>query len=197
MTRLSDAGASGGLLRLREASERTLALVVFGVSAAVVGLVAFLFASEELALIEGLDVSRLPAFHATLNAGCAVLLVAGFALIRARRIAAHRFCMVSAFVLSTVFLVSYVVYHAHAPVSSFGGAGWIRPVYFTTLLTHIALAPVILPLALYTLLRAWRGELPRHRRIARWTFPLWLYVAVTGVAVYLMMAPYYGPQVPS
>jgi putative membrane protein len=142
--------------------------------------------------IEGLDVSGLPAFHALLNGACAVLLVGGVWAVKEGRIEAHRLAMVGAFALSTVFLLSYVTYHAQVPSTPFGGEGWIRPVYFFILITHIALAPVILPLALYAVLRAFRAEYGRHRKVARWTFPLWLYVAVTGVLVYLFMRPYYG-----
>jgi len=90
-----------------------------------------------------------------------------------------------------VFLASYVIYHSQAPASHFGGEGWIRPVYFSILLTHVSLAAVLLPLALFTLSRALRGELERHRAVARWTLPVWMYVTVTGVLVYWMMVPYY------
>jgi putative membrane protein len=176
---------------LARMSERALAAWVWGLSLLVVGLVVVLIRAEQLFRIEGLDVSRLPAFHAVINATTAVLLVLGVFFIRRGEVARHRGAMVGAFALSCIFLLSYVVYHAQAPASPFGGEGWIRPVYFFILLTHIALAPVILPLALYTVLRAFRGEFARHRTIARWTFPLWLYVGVTGVIVYLMMAPYY------
>jgi putative membrane protein len=177
---------------LARLSDRTLAFWVWGLTAVVVLLVAFLVAAGQVLSVDGLDVSRLPGFHAFLNGSCAVLLVAGVSFVRQGRIGAHRAAMVGAFALSTVFLLSYVVYHAQAPATPFGGTGWIRPFYFTVLLSHIALAPVILPLALYTVIRAFRAEYGRHRKVARWTFPLWLYVAVTGVMVYWMMRPYYG-----
>ncbi len=185
MTEQRVAGSRGGL------SERMLAVVVYGLSAAVCLLVLVLVTSPRLLVIEGLDVSGLPAFHAALNGTTAILLLAGYMLIRSRRISSHRMVMVGAFTLSCVFLISYVMYHSQAPESSFGGVGWIRPAYFFVLISHIALAPVVLPLALYAVIRALRGEFPRHRRVARWTFPVWLYVSVTGVIVYLMMAPYY------
>jgi putative membrane protein len=186
MTELTTSG--GGL---RGLSERTLALTIYGLSGLVCLLVVVLIAAPALLRFDGLDVSRLPAFHATLNGTCAALLVAGFLFIRRGRIAWHRASMVGAFALSCVFLISYVVYHAQSPGSSFGGEGWVRPVYFSVLITHVVLAPVVLPLALYSVVRAFRAEYGKHRRVARWTFPLWLYVAVTGVMVYLFMAPYY------
>lgn len=176
---------------LRAMGERALAGWVWGLSVVVVLLVVILMTTGQLLAVEGIDVSGLPRFHAFLNGTCALLLVAGVLFVRQGKVGLHRAAMVGAFGLSTIFLLSYVVYHSQAPSVPFGGEGWIRPVYFFILLTHIALAPVILPLALYTVLRAFRAEYGRHRRVARWTFPFWLYVAVTGVLVYAFMAPYY------
>jgi len=176
---------------LRTVGERALAGWVWGLSVVVVLLVVLLMSTGQLLAVEGIDVSGLPRFHAFLNGTCALLLVAGVLFVRQGKVGPHRTAMVGAFTLSTIFLLSYVVYHSQAPSVPFGGEGWIRPVYFFILLTHIALAPVILPLALYTVLRAFRAEYGRHRRVARWTFPFWLYVAVTGVLVYAFMAPYY------
>jgi len=176
---------------LRTVGERALAGWVWGLSVVVILLVVLLMTTGQLLAVEGIDVSGLPRFHAFLNGTCALLLVAGVLFVRQGKVGIHRAAMVGAFALSTIFLLSYVVYHSQAPSVPFGGEGWIRPVYFFILLTHIALAPVILPLALYTVLRAFRAEYGRHRRVARWTFPFWLYVAVTGVLVYAFMAPYY------
>jgi putative membrane protein len=176
----------------RGASEGALAALVYGLSATVCLFIVVLVAFPRILQVEGLDVSALPRLHAVLNGTTALLLLAGYAAIRSRRIRWHKAAMVSAFGLSCVFLVSYVLYHSQAPESSFGGVGWIRPTYFVILISHIALAPVVLPLALYSVIRALRGEFARHRRIARWTFPLWLYVAVTGVVVFLLMVPYYA-----
>ena len=131
--------------------------------------------------------SDLPALNAGLNSLSAVLLAAGYCNIRRKNIAAHRACMVSAFVTSTLFLISYVVYHSRAGATPFPHHGWIRPVYFAILVTHVTLAATILPLASVTLYRAWRERFDRHRRIARWTLPIWLYVSVTGVLIYLML----------
>jgi uncharacterized membrane protein YozB (DUF420 family) len=134
-----------------------------------------------------LSIADLPALNATLNATSAVLLATGYILIRQRRIAAHRFCMLAAFVTSTLFLISYLIYHAHIGSRPFPGQGAIRYVYYTILLTHVVLAIVIVPMALITLSRALKRRFPRHKAIARWTLPLWLYVSVTGVIVYVML----------
>jgi uncharacterized membrane protein YozB (DUF420 family) len=136
-----------------------------------------------------MSISFLPTFNAILNATTGILIVAGFLFIRRKRIAAHRACMIGAVVTSSVFLISYVVYHVGfgAGVSRFTGTGWVRPVYFTILITHTILAVTIVPFVIVTLTRALRGSFQRHRAIARWTFPMWLYVSVTGVIVYLML----------
>jgi uncharacterized membrane protein YozB (DUF420 family) len=132
-------------------------------------------------------IADLPAVNATLNAIAAVLLVIGFVLIRRGRIEQHRRVMLAAFATSALFLISYLVYHANAGSRPFTGQGPVRVFYFVILLTHIVLAAAILPMALITLSRGLRAEFDRHRRIARWTLPIWLYVSVTGVIVYLML----------
>jgi uncharacterized membrane protein YozB (DUF420 family) len=134
-----------------------------------------------------LTVSDLPALNATLNATSAVLLTTGWILIRRGRIAQHRAVMIAAVCTSALFLVSYLVYHAQVGSVPFTKQGPIRAVYFTILLTHTVLAAAIVPLVLVTLTRALRARYERHRRIARWTMPIWLYVSVTGVIVYLML----------
>lgn len=133
----------------------------------------------------------LPHLNATLNFISAVLLISGFLFIRSRNIPAHRKCMLSACVTSLLFLVCYLTYHSFYGSTTFKGEGWIRPVYFTILLTHTILAVVIVPLVLITLFRALRERFDAHRRIARWTLPLWLYVSVTGVIVYLLLYQIY------
>ncbi len=133
------------------------------------------------------SVPTLPTLNAALNATSAVLLALGFAFIRRGRWKVHRAFMLSAFATSTAFLVSYLYYHAQVGTTPFAGQGWVRPVYFTILLTHTVLAVAVVPLALVTLARALRARFDRHRRIARWALPLWLYVSVTGVVVYLML----------
>ena len=133
-----------------------------------------------------------PALNATLNATSAILLAGGYAAIRAGKRDVHKIFMLSAFWVSTVFLVSYVVYHIRVrQVVLFQGQGWIRPVYFALLLSHTILAIVIVPLILITIRRAWMEKFDKHRRIARWTLPLWFYVCVTGVIVYLMVYQIY------
>ncbi len=135
-----------------------------------------------------LTVNHLPAVNAMLNGLSAVLLLAGFASIRNRRVFAHKVCMVSAFLVSSLFLVSYLYYHDHVGVVRFQRTGWIRPVYFGILLTHTVLAAVIVPLVVITLQRALTGRYEKHKRIAVWTLPVWLYVSITGVIVYWMLS---------
>jgi uncharacterized membrane protein YozB (DUF420 family) len=132
-------------------------------------------------------IADLPAVNATLNAIAAILLVIGYRLIRLGRREQHRRVMLAAFATSALFLVSYVVYHANAGSRPFAGQGAIRVVYFTILISHVVLAAAILPMALVTLNYALRERFERHVPIARWTLPVWLYVSVTGVVVYLML----------
>ncbi len=134
-----------------------------------------------------------PAFNATLNGISAVLLAGGYAAIRAGKRDVHKVFMVSAFWVSAAFLVSYAIYHIRVKqLVLFQGQGWIRPLYFTLLTSHTILAIVIVPLILVTLRRAWMEKFDKHRRIARWTLPLWFYVSVTGVIVYLMVYQIYA-----
>jgi putative membrane protein len=139
-------------------------------------------------------ISYLPHLNALLNATSALFLIAGYRLIRAGFTRAHRNCQLAALVTSTCFLISYLTYHYYHGDTPFPGQGIVRPFYFTILITHVILAIVILPLVLTTVYRAARGDFIRHRRIARWTLPLWLYVSVTGVIVYLMLYRIYPSQ---
>jgi putative membrane protein len=134
-----------------------------------------------------MDVYTLPAVNASLNTLASVFLVVGYVLIRQGRIAQHRACMLAAFGTSALFLISYVIYHANVGSRPFTGEGAIRVAYFVILISHIILAIFILPLAVVTLWRGLAGRYARHVAIARWTFPLWLYVSITGVIVYLML----------
>jgi putative membrane protein len=134
-----------------------------------------------------ISVSQLPSLNAALNSLSAILLIAGYLFIRSRNIKAHKTCMLAAFASSILFLISYLVYHYQVDSVPFQGQGGIRLVYFTILLTHTILAITVVPLALVTLYRAFKERFDRHRRIARWTFPIWLYVSVTGVVVYWML----------
>ena len=165
------------------------------VSLLVVLLVALLSLAPQGALLRAdrlndTAVAWLPRLNAGLNGASAVLLTAGTLFIRRRQVKRHRFCMLSAFGLSALFLISYVIYHAFAGSTQFPGPPYIRPIYLAILISHIVLAIVVLPLALTTLYRAWQGTFIQHRRIARWTLPIWLYVSVSGVAVYLLL--YHG-----
>jgi uncharacterized membrane protein YozB (DUF420 family) len=134
-----------------------------------------------------MSVYDLPAVNATLNGISAVLLVIGFLLIRRQRIRQHRRVMLGAFTVSCLFLVGYVVYHYNVGSKPFPGQGPIRTVYFFILITHIVLAALVPPMAIITLVRALRERFDAHARLARWTLPIWLYVSVTGVAVYWML----------
>jgi uncharacterized membrane protein YozB (DUF420 family) len=134
-----------------------------------------------------LTYSDLPALNATLNAISTVFLSAGWVLIRQRKIEAHRLCMLGAFVTSALFLTSYLVYHANVGSVPYRGQGVARTIYFAILITHVILAAAILPLALVTLSRALSRRFDRHRAIARWTLPVWLYVSITGVVIYVML----------
>lgn len=134
-----------------------------------------------------ITVHDLPAVNASLNALSGLLLLAGYALIRTRRIEQHRWCMLAAFTTSSLFLASYLIYHAQVGSVPFTRQGFVRPLYFTILITHVLLAAAVLPLAIVTLSRGLKRRFARHRAIARWTLPIWLYVSITGVLVYVLL----------
>ena len=138
-------------------------------------------------------ITSLPSVNATLNATSAVLLIVGYYHIRQGRQQVHRACMLAAFSVSVLFLVSYLVYHFHAGATHFTGQGWIRSVYFVLLISHTILAALVPFLALLTLSRALRQQFERHRILARWTLPVWLYVSVTGVVIYWLLYHVYAP----
>ena len=138
-------------------------------------------------LLPSFALTTLPLLNAILNSLSAVLISSGYVAIRCRRESVHKACMLAACVTSALFLISYITYHFLTGRHLFPGQGSIRLVYHTILLSHTILAVVIVPLVGLTLVRAWKAQWPRHRRLARWTFPLWLYVSVTGVIVYLML----------
>ena len=139
----------------------------------------------------GFDIHIIPFINAILNGSVAIMLVVGLYFIKQKNQTAHKISMLTAFVLSSLFLVGYVVYHALAKETKFGGEGLIRPVYFFLLITHILLAAGTLPFILISLNNAWTAKFDKHRKIAKITWPLWFYVAVTGVVSYFMIAPYY------
>ncbi len=134
-----------------------------------------------------IQISDLPAVNAILNSISAVFLIIGYVMIRNRLVTYHRFCMIVAFIASILFLVSYLTYHYHTGSKHFPGTGMVRTVYFTILITHTTLAASVPVLATITLYRATKRQFDRHKRIARWTLPIWLYVSVTGVVIYCML----------
>jgi putative membrane protein len=180
---------SGNIARASD----TRYLILIGVlSVAVPMLVALLLFVPQTGKLGDVDVTFLPKLHALLNSLTAIALLAGYRFIRQGNIRFHRFSMTTAFVLSAFFLISYVTYHYQAAPTSYGGEGIWRTIYYFTLITHIVLAAVIVPLVLLSVYFAITNQFTRHRRISRYTFPLWLYVAVTGVLVYFMISPYYS-----
>ena len=140
---------------------------------------------------ENYDFSSLPFFHAVLNGSTAILIFTGFVLIKNKKTELHKVTMLSAFSLSSIFLVSYVISKITNEPVPFGGEGMIRDIYFFILISHILLSIPVLPLALFSIYRAMTGEIEKHKSIVKWTFPIWMYVAITGVLVYLLMSPYY------
>ncbi|HTP44480.1 MAG TPA: DUF420 domain-containing protein [Candidatus Acidoferrum sp.] len=140
-----------------------------------------------------IPLSEFPAINAGLNGACTIFLLCGYIFIRSRKILQHKICMLGAFTCSIVFLACYLYFHFHAGIIRFGGEGWIRPVYFTLLISHTILAVTIVPLALITLSYALREKFGSHMKIARWTLPLWLYVSVTGVIIYWLLYIAYTP----
>ena len=140
---------------------------------------------------EGIDFSSLPFFHAILNGSTAVLLFIGFILIKNKKTNLHKISMLSAFVLSSVFLLSYVTSKLTNSPVPFGGEGLIRYIYFFILISHIILSIAVLPLALFSIYSGMTGQIEKHKSIVKYTFPVWIYVAITGVLVYFLMSPYY------
>ena len=166
-------------------------IILAALGAVVPLLVAMLYYFPGLLKVPGLEVKFLPKVIAIINTLTAVALVLGYYFIRQGQVLRHRAMMGTAFALGAVFLLAYVTYHSQTASTKFGGAGAIRYVYYLLLLSHIALAVVTVALVLFTLYFALTGQYTKHKRIARWTFPVWLYVSVTGVVVYFMISPYY------
>lgn len=129
----------------------------------------------------------LPALNAILNATSGILIIIGYVMIRRKKVAAHRACMIGAVTASIIFLISYLIYHFNVGATRFVGTGWSRPFYFTVLISHTILAAMLAPFVIVTVRRALKGDFARHRKIARWTFPMWVYVSITGVIVYFML----------
>ncbi|HET6243196.1 MAG: DUF420 domain-containing protein [Bacteroidetes bacterium] len=169
--------------------EKSLLPLIIAVSIVIPLAVAILFFAPKADL--GGRITILPAINAVINALTALVLILAFVAIKNKNIDRHKKLMYAAFFLSVLFLLLYIAYHATAEPAIFGGVGMIRNVYYFFLLTHIVLAALIVPLVLLTYSRALMEKFDKHKKIARWTLPLWLYVSITGVIVYLMIAPYY------
>jgi putative membrane protein len=154
-------------------------------------IVASLFFMPKVQAAEGFDLTFLPLLNAVLNSFTFVFLIAALIMIKKKNIKLHRRFILAAFSTTAIFLISYLTYHGLAESTHFGGEGTIKYVYFFILITHIILAAIIVPLALITLMRGLNMQVEKHRKIARWTMPIWLYVSLTGVLVYLLISPYY------
>ncbi len=165
--------------------------IIIAISIAVPLVVVLLMFMPERFNFLGVEAGLFPLFHACINAMTALLLITGFSLIKAQNKTAHRAVMTTAFVLSAVFLVSYVISKISNEPVPYPDDAPLKWLYLFILLTHIVLSGIILPLVLYTMYFAWTQKFSRHKKIARWTFPIWLYVAITGVLVYVFMYPYY------
>ena len=174
-----------------KSSDRVAVPVIIGLSIAVPVIVLILMLLPERYNIFGTDTITFPLFHAILNFATAVLLIVGYFFMRIQNYILHRNTMIAAFGLSAIFLVSYVLSKISNEPVPYGGEGILRYVYFFILVSHIILSGIIVPLVLFTMYRGLSGEYSKHAKIARWTFPIWLYVAVTGVLVFLFMLPYY------
>jgi len=167
-------------------------LIIIGVlSIAIPLVVAILLFLPQTGKLGDINVSFLPHLNAVLNSSTAIALLCGFYFVKNGQVMYHRTAMFSAVGLSSLFLVSYVIYHYQAPHTSFGGVGLIRTFYFLLLISHIILAAVIVPFVLLTVYFAISNQIDKHKKIVKWTFPIWLFVAVSGVVVYLMIRPYY------
>jgi putative membrane protein len=171
--------------------ERNYTPLVITLSIVINALVAILFFLPEAEGLDHIDWTILPMFNAIFNSFTFVFLLAAFYFIKVRNIKLHRNFIFAAFTSTTLFLLSYVTYHYATESTAYGGEGVIRYIYFFILITHILLAIAIVPLALLTTARGLNNQTAKHRRIARWTMPIWLYVSLTGVIVYLMISPYY------
>ena len=168
---------------------RKSTLWIWILAIAIPGLVTLIYFGPKFA--PGADLRMLPRIYSTINFITAIVLVMALIAIKQKKIIRHRALMVTALVLSVLFLILYVVYHSSSESVKFGGQGLIRYVYYFFLISHILLSAIIVPLVLITLRRALRSDFEKHKKLARWTWPLWFYVAVSGVIVYLMISPYY------
>ena len=170
---------------------RRLNVVAWILTVAVLGLVGAM-RQIKIQLPEGFDLSFLPAVHATLNSMVALFLIIALVMIKQKKVTAHKRAISAAMICSILFLLCYVSYHFTTPETKFGGVGWTRTVYFLLLVSHIILAAVSFPFILFTWIYGFTNQVQKHRRMAKYVFPVWLYVAVSGPICYLMLRPYYG-----
>lgn len=178
--------------KVTEAGDRKALVLIAILSIVIPVVVAALFYFDSATANTAVDVSFQPPLHAILNSLTAIALIVGYVNVKKGNVKAHRAAMLTAFSLSAVFLVSYVTYHFLGERTIYGGDGALKYIYYFVLLTHIVLAVVIVPLVLLSVYFGITNQLARHRRISRWTFPIWLYVAISGVLVYLLISPYYA-----
>lgn len=165
--------------------------VIIALSVTIPLVVALLIFFPQSGKLGDYDVSFLPHLNGILNTATSICLIAGFIFIKSRNEAWHRTMMLSALFLSAIFLVSYVIYHYQAEPTKFGGEGLIKGIYYFVLLTHIVLAAIVVPFVLFAVYYGLTDQRQRHKKVVKWTFPIWIYVAITGVIVYLMISPYY------
>lgn len=172
-------------------SNKLIQNLILVISIVVPTIVAILFYGPALNIETSIELSFFPKFHAALNSLATLALLFGGYFIYKKNVKAHKTSMILAFSVSTIFLLSYVFYHSVSTPTSYGGEGVLKIIYYFILITHIFLAAIVLPFILFTFYRALSNDISKHRRIARWTYPLWLYVTITGVLVYFLISPYY------
>lgn len=177
---------------MKEVKQRNYTPLVWILTIAINAIVAILFFMPKLGDFDHMDLTFLPMINAILNSFTFVFLLGALFAILKKNVKLHRGLIFAAFISTALFLVTYVTYHALAESTAYGGDGMLRYIYYFILITHIVLAAVIVPLVLMTVARGLNMQVEKHRKIARWTMPLWLYVSLTGVLVYIMISPYYG-----
>ena len=179
------------MMETSEKQENKYRGLIVVLSVAIPVVVALLIFFPQTGKLGDFDVSFLPHLNGILNTATSLCLIAGFIYIKSKNESMHRVMMISAFLLSSIFLISYVVYHFQAEPTRFGGEGFLKYLYFIILITHILLAAIVVPFVLFSIYYAITDQRQRHKKIVKWTFPIWIYVAITGVVVYLMISPYY------
>jgi putative membrane protein len=178
-------------MEISKVNERKYRNLIVLLSVAVPVLVSLLIFFPQSGKLGDMDVSFLPHFNGILNSATSIALIMGLVFIKRGNEEMHRTMMMSAFIISSIFLISYVLYHYQAPPTHFGGEGSIKIIYFVILITHIILAAIVVPLILFSIYFALSDQRKKHKKLVKWTFPIWFYVAITGVIVYLMISPYY------